>query len=81
MYFGGRFSLKASLPSWKSSLTLESIISALSAITASCSDWNGRSHSWRFSARVERGETLSAMSFAYAYVASASWASASTPSR
>lgn len=61
---GLRFSLNASLPSWKSSLRLVCIMSALSAISASCSVWNGSSQSWRLIIRSDSGEHDSASSFA-----------------
>ena len=48
--------MNARLPSWKSSLTFARSISSLSVISASCSVWNGRSHSCCLITRVERGE-------------------------
>ena len=52
---GLRFSLNARLPSSKSALRFARSISSLSALTASCSVWNGRSHNCRFITRNERG--------------------------
>ena len=60
------------MPSLKSSVAKLRSISASATAVASASVWNCASHSWRFMTAIDRGETSSASSVAYASTASRS---------